>query len=551
MRMRPGCWGVAALLLTGAVGLSGAPASAQLAGPQTQFIVQVPQGSVLTPGYYFNAAASDVTLSGDDRGFTVQLSHPSGRAFRLQLTPPGNAGVFPSGVSDAFAVGATATATSAGMELTEVNGPACSTSVGDFRIAGLAKTGATIDRVALHYRISCAGNDGASAFGTLFINQPPGPLGEVTQSEFVPMAPVRLLDTRTSTKLGPRSSVVVDITANGSGVPANATAVALNITAITPDSDTFLSAIPHNRPRTGPLVSNVNARRFDTVANLATVSVGENGAVQLYNDAGNTDAVVDIVGFYLADDNAVGNGRTRFTLQDPQRKLDTRGPNQLPLAPGETRVVDIGTAADAVLVNITAVDPTTDGYLSAFPADATQPPLASTINFAARQTVANSAIVKLDDGRLKLHNPAGTTHVIVDLLGTFAPDSVNSTAGKFVAIDPTRVYDSRSAFQRPLANGETRNLEVLRLDHRFTFEYSAIVANITATNTDDAGFLLAFRSRAERPPLASNLNWSAGESRANQIVAGHGGLDSFGFTSFYHEGGNTDLIIDTAGYYTS
>jgi len=59
--------------------------------------------------------------------------------------------------------------------------------------------------------------------------------------------------------------------------------------------------------------------------------------------------------------------------------------------------------------------------LTLFPSDAAmQPPNTSDLNFVAGQTVPNLVVVKLGaDGKIGVYNAAGSTNVIVDVLGWY------------------------------------------------------------------------------------------------------------------------------------
>jgi hypothetical protein len=74
---------------------------------------------------------------------------------------------------------------------------------------------------------------------------------------------------------------------------------------------------------------------------------------------------------------------------------------------------------NGVAINLTVTNGTAPSHLTLFPSDASRP-LASDINFVAGQTVANLVLVKLGiDGRVLVYNAAGTTDVVVDVLGWF------------------------------------------------------------------------------------------------------------------------------------
>jgi len=77
------------------------------------------------------------------------------------------------------------------------------------------------------------------------------------------------------------------------------------------------------------------------------------------------------------------------------------------------------TGVGAVVLNVTAVDPTTPSYLTVWPAGETRPN-ASNLNFAAGQTIPNLVIAKVGaNGQVSIYNNAGATHLVVDVAGWF------------------------------------------------------------------------------------------------------------------------------------
>ena len=75
---------------------------------------------------------------------------------------------------------------------------------------------------------------------------------------------------------------------------------------------------------------------------------------------------------------------------------------------------------------------------------------------------------------------------------------------------------------------------------------SAVVMNVTATNTSSAGFFTVYPTGVTRP-LASNLNWAAGVTVPNRVIVPVG---STGKVTFYNGVGSADLIVDVNGYFT-
>ena len=124
-----------------------------------------------------------------------------------------------------------------------------------------------------------------------------------TGSTFVGVTPVRILDTRNGLgKLGQGASLAVQVAGSGgvplmtSTAPTPATAVVLNITVTNPSAPSYLTAWPAGLPQ--PLASDLNFMPGRTVPNLVVVALGTNGQIDLYNAAGATDVIVDVVGWY-------------------------------------------------------------------------------------------------------------------------------------------------------------------------------------------------------------------------------------------------------------
>jgi hypothetical protein len=115
-------------------------------------------------------------------------------------------------------------------------------------------------------------------------------------SSFTAVNPVRLLDTRPSQPIGANTFRKVQVT--GATVPAGATAAVLNVTATGSTAGGFFTVFPDGTTR--PTASAVNFAKNQTIANQLVVPLGTDGAVDIYNLAGTTQAVVDVYGYYAA-----------------------------------------------------------------------------------------------------------------------------------------------------------------------------------------------------------------------------------------------------------
>ena len=231
---------------------------------------------------------------------------------------------------------------------------------------------------------------------------------------YVPVSPLRLLDTRTAggTPLAGGGTVDVPVTGAG-GVPAaGVSGVVLNVTVTNTSAAGFLTVYPAGAPR--PTASNLNWAAGWTVPNRVFVPVGMGGKVTFFNSFGSTDLVVDVNG-YFTDGTATGN---LFTPASPVRVLDTRISAQTLGAAGSLVVPVAPSTATAAALNVTATNTTAPGFLTVYPSGTR--PTASDLNFGASQTIPNLAVATLSaSGTVTIYNNTGSTDVVVDLVGWF------------------------------------------------------------------------------------------------------------------------------------
>ncbi|MCW2599907.1 MAG: hypothetical protein JWM02_1736 [Frankiales bacterium] len=250
---------------------------------------------------------------------------------------------------------------------------------------------------------------------------------------FHPIAPVRILNTLNGTgstagRVVAGSPLDLKVT-EANGVPADAAAVAMTVTAVSPTAATDVSVYPTG-PGSPPSSSSLNLAKGRTVANQVVAGVGAGGQVSFKNAAGATHLIADLVGWY--DTNSVGGTLFRPTL--PTRLVDTRPGKVGPGGTTDVAVSDVGdttdpvvgvpAAATAAVVNVTGVAPTVATDLSAFPkpASGTAFPNASNVNLSAGQTAASLATVRLGSGgTVRVRNAKGLVAVIVDISGWFGP----------------------------------------------------------------------------------------------------------------------------------
>lgn len=193
----------------------------------------------------------------------------------------------------------------------------------------------------------------------------------------------------------------------------------------------------------------------------------------------------------------------------------------------------LATAASVVVLTATVTDAQAAGYLTVWPCDAERP-VASNLNYAAGQTIANQVVARLGStGRICVFTSA-PTHLIVDAAGTFAGTSAPSMLDA-----PARLLDSRTT--AVVAAGSTTTVPV-RGRSGIAGDARVAVLNVTVTQPVSAGFVTVYPCGADRPN-ASNLNFVAGQTIANAAIAGIG---SGGEVCLYSSA-TTHLVVDIAG----
>jgi subtilisin family serine protease len=399
---------------------------------------------------------------------------------------------------------------------------------------------------------------GRLTMGTVGTAATPTPLA------FTPMVPVRLYDTRAgqlgaaevparATPVGPGQFLQVPVR-GVAGVPADAVAVALNVTVTGPTANGHLTVQPE---ATASTTSNLNFLAGQTAAQQVTATVGSINSVRVFNAAGNSHVIVDVTGWY-GPNSAPGVPATDLfnALPAPVRAFDSRAGQGYAevtnrttrIASGTQVVLDldrpggIPVGATAAIVNLTAAQGTTAGHLTAFPADAAGP-ATSSLNFAAGQTIANLAVVPLDaNGQMRLRS-VGTTHAVVDVIGWFQ----DGVGAGYVALNPRRVLDTRTGMGLRRGPITTTNLHD-QIIGRYTgvpADAEAVVLGVVAVAPTANSHLTVFPT-GQPTPTSSTLNFQTGRTVPNAVVAA---LGSQGRVRFAVAAGNVHLVADVSGYF--
>jgi hypothetical protein len=407
---------------------------------------------------------------------------------------------------------------------------------------------------------STAGN-----VGKLVALPPPG--------TYVP-AQGRLLDTRTGfgeggtpAPLAKRIELDVLVAGatldNGTMVPANATAVVLNLTVVNDTLPSFITAFPKEASR--PLASSLNMDGNGQVRNnLVTLAIGQSGKVTFFNAHGSTDLVADVEGYYVPVHAPPVAGL--FNSQVPARVADTRPGSGKPNA-GQTltpsrqtidvQVAGVGgvpaTGVSAVVLEVTATGGTAASYLTAYQQGATRP-VVSSLNFGAGHDVGNRVMVPVSaSGKVSIFNANGSVNVVADVGGWFT-DSTGTTGLIFQPATPARILDTRTGSGLP-GDGHTLGPSGTLLVTaagvgpvpRLTSDApaKAVLVNVAVVGATAGSYVTLWPSNASRP-LASDLNFGAGQIIGNMAIPGLAGDGTF---DIYNSLGMVDVIADVDGYY--
>ncbi|WP_344466404.1 PKD domain-containing protein [Kitasatospora kazusensis] len=249
------------------------------------------------------------------------------------------------------------------------------------------------------------------------------------------------------------------------------------------------------------------------------------------------------------------------------RILDTRTGNgsydgtQGPLGPDSELTVNVngplphgGVFTDndggttAVVLNVTAVNPTAAGFLTVYPSGQTRP-TTSNSNFVAGQTAAHLVTVPVGrDGTIKIYNHTGAVNVLVDLVGWYSSNGEE----RFTSLTPSRVLDTRvgTGTATPGQLGPQGSVCFpLPAGLGLPAHTDEVVLNLTATGADHAGFLTATVDSSLR--FFSSLNFAPGETVANQVIVPISAPMGNGKVCVNNGPGHVDAVADITGYYAT
>ena len=281
--------------------------------------------------------------------------------------------------------------------------------------------------------------------------------------DFLPVAPERLLDSRTGQGLdgqvcrlaadssGGEGSPVVLRVAGRKGAPptSDLRAVAVRVTTIGSNSPATLRT-----PTGGTLDAvDMNARReVVTILPVAT-----DGTISFTTDSGATHLMMDVLGYFVVPGSPSAAQGGRLLARSNDLVYDSAALKQ-PLQAGEKRVIDIGTGDTSTgppagaLVTLTATNATKAGQLVVRRTGDKRSAATPVLAYRRNDTISTSLLAALDDeGRITIVN-LGTGPVDITLaLQASAVRSVDLGA-LLVPVKPATVRAKRTTL--PAVLGE-------------------------------------------------------------------------------------------------
>jgi hypothetical protein len=384
----------------------------------------------------------------------------------------------------------------------------------------------------------------------------------------------------------------VSDTGTGTQIPPTATAAVLNVTEVSGSASSLLTVYPTFTVR--PTASNLNFAAHTVIANLVTVTLGNNGGPQsfinIYNALGTVNVLVDVEGYFAAPQTA-GEPQGLFHPIAPVRVCDTRAHSPTPfctahgeLTQGSSMMINFAVtgglpsdgSAGAAVVNLTAVAGSSYTLLSLFPpvngvcpyGPGHQSPF-SMINVSAGAVEANRVMVALGpassggvDDAICVYNALGDINVVIDANGWFgSPTASVSPAGyQFQALPPTRICDTRvstfSCAEGAIGGNASRLIPVAGDVDIPAYTSStlvvAVIANLTAIAPTAPTYLTIYPANLIHPPAVSDVNLNPGVVLPNLAVVE---LDTVasnpndGKLSLYNGAGSINAVIDIEGWF--
>jgi Metallo-peptidase family M12B Reprolysin-like len=362
----------------------------------------------------------------------------------------------------------------------------------------------------------------------------PPPPAEADANRLAAIDPVRLLDTRSPGAVSDRVEAGENIRiplAGVNGISSDTRAAVVNVVAVRPSGNGYLSVTPCTDVSVDERTSSLNYVAGSNIANSTIATLSDDGSICIYSSA-STHVVLDVTG-------AIGpSGAAELSDTTVRRIVDTRIGDNIPrrLDAGEIAVVsldgDVAHDTTAISVNVTAVAPATGGYLSIDNCAARD--VTASLNFSTGETRGNNGIFALGADQTLCVQASTAVDVIIDLTGEFGDDGYT-----YLPAEPVRLLDTRAS--AALTPGSSTSFEVPTPADGVTPVAASI--NIASAGHPRSGFITSWNCGSLS--TSSALNPVAGQVTANGALAP---LNPGQRSCLFHQAGG-NLVVDLNGWW--
>jgi hypothetical protein len=368
--------------------------------------------------------------------------------------------------------------------------------------------------------------------------------------------------------LNTAAAPVSPITANGTktvtlgttqGVAAGATAVVLNVTVSGSTAAGKITVYPAGV--TKPSAEHLNFTSAAVVSNQVVVPLGTGanaGKITLHNSATSTaQLVVHVVGYYKPDTGTYFTATNKRALQTstaPATPLGAATTRNVQIAGTTTPALGVPSEATAVVLNVSVSSATATGYLTVFPKGGTKPTVKS-VNFTAGKFTTNLVTVALGTGSvnaggISVYNSAGSTNVIVDVVGYY---SAAASGSRFFPLNPTRtantVDGTGAVAVGKIASGTTQSFRVAGRSGVPASGVKAVEFNLTMSGQTATATMQPFAQGGTRLYKALIGYANTPVSLCGISILGYTS-PALGGLSLYNSGGSANAAVDLAGYFS-
>ncbi|MEI6403606.1 MAG: hypothetical protein WCP59_15620, partial [Actinomycetota bacterium] len=294
---------------------------------------------------------------------------------------------------------------------------------------------------------------------------------------------------------------------------------------------------------------NLNYTTGQTIANTVITPVDTNGKVCFYAH-GTTHLLADLTGWFPTT--------TSLTATTPARLFDTRPGEPAGAVTVTKQAVTGGSVLEvqltgkagmpasgvgSVALTVTATAATANGYITVYPCGTR--PLTSNLNYTTGQTIANTVITPVDTNGKVCFYAHGTTHLLADLTSWFP------TGNAMTSMTPARLFDTRpgepagavTVTKQAVTGGSVLEVQVTGKAGVPGTGVGSVALTVTATEASANGYITVYPCGTR--PLASNLNYTTGQTIANTVITP---VDTNGKVCFYAHG-TTHLLADVTGWF--